>query len=310
MLSTFTVSVRAQKVNLCQGYAILMQESLTKFDSISGAETKSVNEAKRFNSKLIIKEATECYIERSTIGNEWYAYFGSFNDKDAAVLKLKSLQTELLSCVSNLEFLEKVNLVTQLPYYTMKENFDGGFSIHKLELGVTKLENNFIPFMKVPEPANIITYRTLSNPLDTTTFGKETNKVLVEAKTGFKGILGEKSKGGTFPVYKSLFCITGSYGCLIEENRTGKKFVSLAATGLVKADADKALDILSSSVASAIGDKFVYSKTKDGYRISFTETGNVDSGESWSIAVEKEKIKGDKFNIVIVVKEQNKAFKF
>ena len=258
-----------------------------------------------------IKDASDCFIERSPIGNEWFAYFGSFTSKDAAVNKIKSIQLELLSCVSHLEFLEKTNLITQLPYYTMKENFNDGFSIHKLELGIIKSEeNNFMPFMKVPEPSNIVTYRTLTNTPDTTTFGKELGKILIDAKSGFKDILGDKSKGGTYSLYKTNYCITGSYGCLIEDNRIGKKFKSLAATGLSLADADKALEILSSSVASAIGDKFVYSKTKDGMRITFSDLNNVDSVDNCSVAVEKEKVKGDKFNILIIIKEQNKAFKF
>jgi hypothetical protein len=298
-------------VALCQGYALLMQESINNFDSISGAETKAPEGLKRYKSKLEIKDASDCFIERSPIGNEWFAYFGSFTSKDAAVNKIKSIQLELLSCVSHLEFLEKTNLITQLPYYTMKENFNDGFSIHKLELGIIKSEeNNFMPFMKVPEPSNIVTYRTLTNTPDTTTFGKELGKILIDAKSGFKDILGDKSKGGTYSLYKTNYCITGSYGCLIEDNRIGKKFKSLAATGLSLADADKALEILSSSVASAIGDKFVYSKTKDGMRITFSDLNNVDSVDNCSVAVEKEKVKGDKFNILIIIKEQNKAFKF
>jgi hypothetical protein len=293
----------AQQPGLCNGYAAMVEESGNNFTMITGNNIAGVKGSKRWASKFEIGNAASCYIDSSSDGIAWFAAFGAFNSLVEAETKIKSLQSEFISCVPKMAFTKHINMQNFLPYYDFKDTIDGGIRFDQGQLGIYLADDKkYIPYLQIPAKAVAIVYGILTNEPDTTAFGKEMKRLLAASKNRFQDITGAPITNGLLSsTYKTTFCLTGAIACEIEHRLSGdKNYNVLAALNMPEADADKYLDNLSNSIASAIGKLYVWSKTTAG--TMFTEASKAGITDNSVIRVIKEKGDGNTFNIVLIVK--------
>ena len=298
LLISMASGSNAQPLSICIGYDSLFKASVNSFADIAGKELPAVGDRKRTASTLEIKGASSCYIESSILGSNWFAEFESFNNEADALKMIKSLQSEFISCVPGMEFIEHNDFINRLPYYTIKVVTKGGFYIYDGEWGIRKHENSFIsfftyiPFLRVPEKASSRAYSNLTNEPDNSAFGKDLNRLLTESRTGFKKITGaELSNRMLGKTYETTLCLTYAVGCQIETSLMSKEYNAFFATNVNEPDADKVLDILLSNIASALGKTYVYSKLKDGSGYGFAELSRVDHNHNVVEIKRRKKVK-------------------
>ena len=291
----------AQPLTICASYGGLIQESSDKFAKLKGESLPAGKENARYTSKFMLKDATMCYVDSDNYRSTWRAEYGEFNTQAEALEKIKLLQAELKACLPTIEFVEHQALFSWLPYYYFKESVQGGFYFHKGMLGINKNDaKKFVPTLSVPENAAPALYYLLTNEPDTTTFGKELNRMVTESKDYFKNITGDKIEGGFMTnYYKTTFCITGGY-CQIEENLVGKTCSILVANGLSETEADNGVTNLANMVASALGKKFVWLKNEKEATMNFTEISDVSTYDRSGVVIKKEKT-SDKYAVLLQV---------
>ena len=304
-----TTSIRAQKTTICTQLPRLIQESSTAFKNIIGDDLPTTGgEVKKLESKIIIEGTSKCFISKSSslFKYDWYAEFGDFNSSAEAQTKLDAVLAEFQSCSPQIELIQFKNAWSKLPYYTMKENYKGGFFIYKQEFGIYETgSNKFTPYFKVPEKSEVVkTFGILTNEPDTSNFAKEITVLMSQAKNNFKDIIDEKF-GSEFltVIYKTKFCITGALGCEIEDNFVEKKFKAYAAVSIDSAKADTILTNLSNAVAYSLGKTYVWSKGDDGASFAFTELIKAGVADKAAIIVKKEKSRKENFDVFIIIQK-------
>ena len=132
-------------------------------------------------------------------------------------------------------------------------------------------------------------------------FTDDIYKLLDESKTGFENIKGEEQEGWT-TTYETSFCMINAYYCLIRDNILSNEYVAVFVTWQTEEDVKKQINQLSGAVGSALDNDYYYcyNETLDG--IEFTKGTDIGVEDKSIIEVKSEK-SGDKYNLVLILKE-------
>ena len=315
MLSIYHKKAFAQELNLCNGYNKLVKESANKFAGISGAPIKQENSDNKKSSSFILKGASECYIKEMAISGfiNFYAGYGEFDSEDEAAKRLEGLKTEFKECKPAVDIIEDtIHYPWSIVYhhkYFLKENINGGFLIHKLEMDITiNKKGKYVPFITLPAHAEPLAYVTIPRAADTTLFGRDLRRMVVESQTAFKNIIGEHSGVGNLQIfYNSSFCVTRA-SCQIVEDLISKSCRLLFAVDIPGEAADKWIKGLIAMLASALGNNYALTILEDGVSYGFSEISKITDSYSPLIVLKKEKNNTDKFSITITIKEPRNKF--
>ena len=312
----------SQELDLCKGYNKLVKESANTFAGImvTPFEAEHSNSRKliggtRTLSSFMLKGASECYINEMDITGivDFYAGYEEFETEEEAAKRQERLKTEFKECKPAVEIIEDTvhylgSLVNHHQYF-VKENITGGFLVYKMKMGITiNKKGKYVPFISLPAHAAPVAYVNIPRAADTTLFGRELRRIVVESQTAFKNIMGEEIGVVNFKtMYASSFCVARA-SCMIVKDLIFKSCRLLFAGKIPAEQADKWIKGLIPMLASALGNQYALTILEDGVSYGFSEISKITDSYTPLIVLNKEKNDTGIFSVTVTIKEPGKAF--
>lgn len=268
--------VLSQKLSFCQALPLIEKDATNEFVDIRKEADNAVKYPATYFSSIQIEEAASSRIIELNNGFSFKADFGTFNSKDEAQKKMNTLISSLKSCFPGLSTTYSTDMLKVSEYHSIYfindksvRLYSAHFKLRTLS-GKTDLSFEFDAeekksvFNSNPKKA-FFDFGLIDSNLSYDDFSVALRKVMEEAKTGFKTIMGtETDYGRGFTCYRTKYFIPG-YSSFIEDRTLGIVFFVVptfqkATAQTFAAIAEKAQKM----IQAALGNNFCYRTTEDG----------------------------------------------
>lgn len=270
--------VHAEKVNLCQALQKL-GEQCDDFSSWKGSEI--TGEYGKFVSSLEIEGAERTCIKQFLNDLSFFVEYGKFENEAAATAKVESLKNEVLAAYPIVKFAETRSTFNDPISYLVMHSADG-FRVYSACFKISKYGQRWDVSFEFPqtkkkdafsknETKPYVDYVRIKVPLDSYDFNKDVRRLLVEAKTAFTGVKGEKLETmAMFDQFAPTFIPSGRKNCYIEDRGLGVIFYEIPIME------DVTLEQLQQNAGNVVnniqrtfGPDYGYSQSADGMSVSF-----------------------------------------
>ena len=275
-LVAFFAAAQAQKLSFCEALPMLEKNATDAFVDIKKEVDVAVKYPTTYFSSIQITEANSSRIIQYRNSYRFKADFGTFSSKAEAVQKMNTLQAALKSCFPGINTTFSTDALKISEYYTFFVTNDMGFRLYSSRFKLTTLggktdlsfefdaDEKKSAFDSNPKKA-YYDFGFITANLNYDEFSVALRKVIEEAKTGFKAIMGaETDYGRGFTCYRTKYFIPG-YSSFIEDRTLGIVFYVVPTFQRANAQnfatiAEKAQEM----IQSALGSDYAYRTSEDG----------------------------------------------
>jgi hypothetical protein len=269
-------TAKAQKLNFCEALPMLEKNTTEEFVDIRKEVDNTVKYPTTYFSSIQILEATSSRIVQKSDVYSFKADFGTFSTKDEALKKMNTLHATIKSCYPNFYTTFSTDMLKVSEYHSFCFTSEKSFRLYSAHFklrtlsGKTDLSFEFdaeqkkSAFYTNPKKA-FYDFGLIDSNLSYDDFSVALRKVVEEAKTGFKTIMGtETDYGRGFTCYRTKYFIPG-YSSFIEDRTLGLVFYVVptfqrATAQTFAASAEKAQKM----IQAALGSNYGFRTTEDG----------------------------------------------
>ncbi len=268
--------LHSQKLSLCQAIPLIEKDATNEFLDIRKEVDNTVKYPETYFSSIQIEEAASSRIIKLNNGFSFKADFGTFSSKDEALKKMNALISSLKSCFAGLSTTYSTDMLKVSEYHSIYfindksvRLYSAHFKLRTLS-GKTDLSFEFdanekkSAFDNKPRKA-FYDFGLIDSNLSYDDFSVALRKVVEDAKTGFKTIMGtETDYGRGFTCYRTKYFLPG-YSSFIEDRTLGIVFYVVPTFQIATAEtfATKA-EKAQSMIQSALGSNYGFRTTEDG----------------------------------------------
>lgn len=275
-LVAFFAAAQAQKLSFCEALPMLEKNATEAFVDIKKEADNAVKYPKTYFSSIQISEAISSRIVEHTNGYRFKADLGTFSSKAEALQKMNTLQAAIKKCYPGINTTYSTDILKISDYYTCYNLGEKSFRLYSARFklmtlgGKTDLTFEFDsdetdPDFDIPPQKAYYDFGIIESSLSYDEFSVALRKVIEEAKTGFKAIMGaETDYGRGFTCYRTKLFIPG-FSSFIEDRTLGIVFYIIPTFQKATAEnfvqtAEKAQKM----IQSALGNSYGYRTSEDG----------------------------------------------
>ena len=282
-------SVSAQKMNICDAFRIIEQESVKRFSALNLGKDSTDKINTSYLSSVQIIEAKNSKIVSGINGITFKADFGTYNSYEEVKLKVNDLCASLFNCFAGLKASISSEKIFNTESYTFYLINNEGFRVYAARFKILPLGNNYnLSFnfdasaeatMMDRNPVQAHTdYMFIQTDRINNSFSNSMQKVLEEAKTGFTNIKQDllPEQTGFFKTFASEYRFQ-QLNCHIEERGLGITNYVLPKVGtFTNENANESYAEIFKKVNESLGKEYGFCNSPDKMNIYFAHKDRPD----------------------------------
>ncbi|MCB9196638.1 MAG: hypothetical protein H6600_06615 [Flavobacteriales bacterium] len=192
-ISLANVTIGQKTISYCEANDLLFQSSHNDYNNIKGEEFSGPENSfgKYFRTNTLVEDAVEGYVYEAFRKTELIFKMGNFKDSVTAASKMKSIEQKMQVCNPLIHFTYE----NWIYGFGFRMENDSVMATSNIYFSINRTtDNQYELELKYGHQIQVNMYMKITSSKVTNNYSKGIDKLLMESKTDFANIKGEKTK--------------------------------------------------------------------------------------------------------------------